>query len=373
MALLLALLLAVSGGIAHPDSRSSSFVRVDGRTATLELRFQARSLAETLPLDSDLDRKLDERELEAGKIQVEAYVLERFQLFASADAELGQGSQMPGRQLELRAIPESESALGEPWIVARYSFEAAEPLESLALRVRLFREQNPYHRDEARLEFQGDTPARHLFSGEQGEVWRYRPESERRPGIFADYWKDGFAHIAGGFDHLVFLLALLLASRNWRSLLLVVTAFTLAHSITLALAALELVHVRGDLVEMAIALSIAYVGALNLLVKQPGARWIEAFVFGLVHGLGFAGAIADALVYEPLRLTALAGFNVGVECGQLTIVMPLALLATYLPGSRSAEGDPRAFLAPRWLRTGGSSLVVAAGLYWFVLRTGLFG
>lgn len=375
MSTLLGLLLALFGGWLHPDSRSSSLVRVEGSRVSLELRFQARSLAEALPLDTDRDQLIDALELQAGSEQVAAYVLARYQFFPSADFGLGGDlaaqPALPGRQLDLALLPDSESALGEPWVVARYECQAAQALESIALRVRLFREQNPFHRDEARLEFQRDAPARYLFSGEQGELWRYRSESERRPGIFADYWKEGLAHIAAGFDHLAFLLGLLLAARSWRSLLGVVTAFTLAHSITLALAVFELVHVRSQLVEMAIALSIAYVGALNLLSKEPGSRWVEAFVFGLIHGLGFAGAIADALVYEPLRLTALAGFNLGVESGQVAIVLPLALLASRLPGARDSGGVPRAFVAPRWLRLIGSTLVLLAGLYWFAERTGL--
>ena len=152
-----------------------------------------------------------------------------------------------------------------------------------------------------------------------------------------------------------------------------VTAFTLAHTLTLGLAAFDLVHMRSDLIEMAIALSIAYVGALNLLSKEPGSRWIEAFLFGLVHGLGFAGAIKDAISFEPLRITALLGFNLGVECGQLAIVLPLALVFAWLPGSRSAGELERAFLAPRWLRRAASLLIVVAGLYWFAQRARLIG
>jgi len=371
------LLLALWGGWMHPDSRSSSLVRVEGARVSLELRFQARSLAEALPLDVDGDQRIDGAELEAGSEPLAAYVLARYQVYPSADfaaqGGLAAAQSLPGRQLELALLPDSESALGETWVVARYEFQAAQALESIALRVRLFREQNPFHRDEARLEFQDDAAARHLFAGEHGELWRYRSESERRPGIFADYWREGLAHIAEGFDHLAFLLGLLLAARSWQSLVGVVTAFTLAHSITLALAVFELVHVRAQLVEMAIALSIAYVGALNLLSKEPGSRWVEAFVFGLIHGLGFAGAIADALVYEPLRLTALLGFNLGVESGQVAIVLPLALIAGRLPGARDSDGVPRAFLAPRALRLCGSALVLLAGLYWFAERTGLLG
>jgi hydrogenase/urease accessory protein HupE len=368
------LLLALAGSWLHPDSRSSSLLKVQGSALELELRFQARSILETLPLDLDGDGLLDARELTAGEAQIAAYVLARYEIVPSADwpAEFTFPTEgvLSGKQLRIALVPDSESALGETWVVANYSFSAASIPRSLGLRVRLFREQNPFHRDEARLEFQQDDPARHLFSGEQGEVWRYRSEDQRRAGIFADYWREGVAHIRGGFDHLAFVLGLLLAARNWRSLLGVVTAFTLAHSIALVAAVLGLVHVRSVLVEMAIALSISYLGALNLLSKEPGSRWVEALVFGLVHGLGFAGAITDALVYEPLRWTALFGFNFGVECGQIAIVLPLAIVAACLPGERGAGENPRAFLTPSWLRKSGSALVLVAGLYWFGQRAG---
>ncbi|MEO7155010.1 MAG: HupE/UreJ family protein [Planctomycetota bacterium] len=379
MATFLLLLLAFAGWNppgAHPDSRSTSMVKVAGRRVSMELRCQTRTLGEALALDSDQDQRIDDSELEAGRDALAAYVLERYQIFPGGsegrDGNFEASHALRGHPTQLRLIPDSESAQGESWVAAQYEFESPVDLESLTLRVRLFREQNPYHRDEARLEFQGDEPARHLFSGEEGQVWRYEPEAERRPGVFGDYWKEGVKHIAAGWDHLAFLLGLLLAARRWRSVMLVVTAFTLAHTITLALAALELVHVRASLVEMAIALSIAYVGALNLLPRQTGSRWVEAFFFGLVHGLGFAGAIKDALVFEPLRITALIGFNAGVECGQLAIVMPLAAVFAFLPGSRQAGEVERAFLAPLWLRRAGSVLVVAAGLYWFAQRSGIF-
>ncbi len=361
----------------HPDSRSTSLVYVSGSVARLELICQARTIVEALPLDLDHNGTIDESELQAGQSGLAVYVLEHYQLFPARDEGLDgvfdPARALRGKQVEARLIPASESALDEPRIACVFEFEAPAPITELTLRVRLFREQNPYHRDEARLEFQSDLPSRHLFSGEQGQVWRYEPESQRRPHVFADYWKDGVAHIAAGWDHLAFLLALVLAARRWRSVLLVVTAFTLAHTLTLGLAAFDLVRVRSELVEMAIALSIAYVGALNLLTKEPGSRWIEAFLFGLVHGLGFAGAIRDALSFEPLRITALLGFNLGVECGQLAIVLPLAALFGWLPGSRTAGEVERAFLAPRWLRRAASLAIVVAGLYWFAERARLIG
>ncbi|ATU91218.1 HupE/UreJ family protein [Phyllobacterium zundukense] len=136
----------------------------------------------------------------------------------------------------------------------------------------------------------------------------------------------GIEHILLGYDHLLFVLALILIARNWRALLLTVTAFTLAHTITLTLATLGFVHIPGPPVEAAIAFSILLLaceiirihnGQTSLTQQRP---WLVAFAFGLLHGLGFAGALADlALPVGDIPL-ALLFFNVGVELGQLIFI-----------------------------------------------------
>ena len=178
----------------------------------------------------------------------------------------------------------------------------------------------------------------------------------------------GWRHILSGWDHLAFLAALLLATRSARGLLGVITAFTVALSVTLALSTLGYVHLgpRADLVEAAIALSVAYVAAETLLFPRTvRSRWPEAFLFGLVHGLGFAGFVQESLVREEARALALVAFNVGVELGQVAVVLALLLLLRAVPDARRAE---REFLAPEGLRRGGSAVIVVLGLAWFFAR-----
>ena len=144
--------------------------------------------------------------------------------------------------------------------------------------------------------------------------------------VAADYARLGVEHILLGFDHLLFVLGLLLLVRRVGPLIGTVTALTLAHSLTLALATLGVVHVPSAPVEAAIALSIAYLAAEVLHVRQgrPGltARmpWLVAFAFGLLHGLGFAGALREVGLPEHEIPTALLFFNVGVEIGQLLLI-----------------------------------------------------
>lgn len=140
----------------------------------------------------------------------------------------------------------------------------------------------------------------------------------------------GIEHILLGWDHLIFLFGLILVGGTFRSLLGTVTAFTLAHSITLALAALEIWSPGSAFVEPLIGATIAYVGIENLFLKEPKGRWRITFLLGLVHGFGFAGALAEAGLAQAHLVSALLLFNLGVEVGQvvvLAILLPLVLLA----------------------------------------------
>jgi len=153
-------------------------------------------------------------------------------------------------------------------------------------------------------------------------------------GLAWSLLKLGVEHILTGADHLVFLFGLILVGGRARSLIGVVTAFTLAHSITLALAALGIFTPSPRLVEPAIALSIAYVGIENLFVEDASRRWRITFPFGLIHGFGFAGALREIALPRAQVPVALVSFNLGVEVGQL------AVLAVALPITMAARRAP---------------------------------
>ncbi|MEO6598046.1 MAG: HupE/UreJ family protein [Planctomycetota bacterium] len=170
----------------------------------------------------------------------------------------------------------------------------------------------------------------------------------------------GIEHILIGFDHLAFLLALLAAGVTFRRVLATITAFTVAHSVTLGAAAFGLVHLPGQLVESTIAASIVWVAVANLAQRGGRAphRWPLALGFGLVHGFGFASVLADLHVGGPSMLVPLVTFNLGVEVGQLAFALvAVPLLATAM---RSKTW--------RWLPTLVSVAVGLAGLWWFCER-----
>jgi hydrogenase/urease accessory protein HupE len=177
--------------------------------------------------------------------------------------------------------------------------------------------------------------------------------------VFGQMLVLGIEHILFGYDHLVFLLGLVLVGGSWRSLLMVITAFTVGHSITLGLAVLGIVVPSPRFIEPAIALSIAYVGVENYFVKDADKRWRITLPFGLIHGFGFAGALGEvALPSQSVPLTLLS-FNLGVELGQLAImavVLPLVLYAR--------KQDWFANVGVKAL----SGAIALAGMFWFVTR-----
>jgi hypothetical protein len=171
----------------------------------------------------------------------------------------------------------------------------------------------------------------------------------------------GIQHILIGPDHILFLVGLLLLGGSVRRLAIVVTSFTLAHSVTLTIAALRIFSPPARVVEPLIALSIVYVGIDNLLVR--GGRdvrgWI-AFSFGFVHGFGFASVLREMDLPARALGWSLFSFNLGVEIGQLFVVVPVA--------SALAALRHRSELAGRRLAVAGSLVVVVAGAFWFVQR-----
>jgi hydrogenase/urease accessory protein HupE len=190
-----------------------------------------------------------------------------------------------------------------------------------------------------------------------------------RGRLFREYVAHGIHHILTGYDHLLFISALVLAAVSVWDLVKVVSAFTLAHTITLTLAALKWVHVSSSIVEPMIAASIVFVAAQNVLWPKQSRGWMRlavAFGFGLFHGLGFAGGLLDAM-QEMSGLTivlAILAFSLGVELGHQMIVLPLfgALKLARRTRLELSERDRVSMLALRY----GSAVICCAGMYYLV-------
>ncbi|WP_169928101.1 HupE/UreJ family protein [Labilithrix luteola] len=239
----------------------------------------------------------------------------------------------------------------------------------IAIDVRALGALAPGHRHVARI--LGSTSGEVMLSSEQPsfmvEPFAKEPSASTTPAPPSEspprgsllFFRMGIEHILTGWDHLVFLLGLVLLRARARSLAAVVTAFTVGHSVTLALAVTGLVVPSARLVEPAIALSIAYVGVDNFVSKDGGKRWRITLPFGLVHGFGFAGALRALELPRTELASALVSFNLGVEAGQLAILLLL------VPSLERLRRQP--WFEPRIPRAVSAAIVVA-GIAWFVAR-----
>jgi hydrogenase/urease accessory protein HupE len=188
--------------------------------------------------------------------------------------------------------------------------------------------------------------------------------------VIGRYTEAGIEHIFLGYDHIAFLAAVVLWARRLWPVVKVVTAFTIAHSITLSLAALDIVRIPSSIIEPAIAASIVYVAAENFLSRDVDRRWRDTVGFGLIHGFGFASALQEFGLPRSALVPALASFNLGVEIGQIAIVslvVPSLLVMDRLPAPSSRVTAAPTRRAPAVY--GVSAVIIALGSYWFLART----
>ena len=194
------------------------------------------------------------------------------------------------------------------------------------------------------------------------------PHADERT-LAGAFVRHGIMHILTGYDHLLFVAGLVLAVVSLLDLVKVVTAFTIAHTLTLTLAALDIVRLSSRIVEPMIAASIVFVALQNLLSPARSRGWARlavAFGFGLFHGLGFAGGLLDAMqgMAGVTIITAIAAFSLGVEIGHQLVALPLfGVLKILRTASRRAANPTR---LPRWAMRVGSGAICAAGLVYLV-------
>ena len=241
----------------------------------------------------------------------------------------------------------------------RYALER--PAGRIDVRALMF-PYDPQHKTFLNFYESGAVAAQAILDKDRTAFEYFAGTREGVRAVLAKFVPAGVHHILIGPDHLLFLAGLLLLGGTMKQLLLVVTAFTIAHSITLSLAALGMVLPPANAIEPAIALSIVYVGADNLLVSAGGRdtrAWI-AFAFGLIHGFGFANVLREMDLPGRALGWTLFAFNVGVEIGQLVFVVLVASLFVWIRSRSEVAGRRLAF--------GGSIIVILAGAFWFVQR-----
>lgn len=359
--MLLTLLLAATAQ-GHVASNGFLVAHVQGSGVGGSLELAVRDVELAVGVDADRDGKVTWGELQGAERRLDAYLTGHLALSA-------QGQACP---VTLQAMQLNERVDGTyVWL----PFTAACPVQVQQLRVRysVLSDVDPSHRGLLTLTA-GSIAQTAVLGGPAGDgaFAVYAPSRWR---AFVEYLQAGVWHIWSGIDHLLFLLSLLLPAvllrrpGHWEpvpqarpallSILKVVTAFTLAHSITLSLAALDVVRLPSRLTESVIAASIIVAALNNIFPVVTDARARIAFAFGLLHGFGFASVLAEMGLPHGARLVSLLAFNLGIEAGQLAVVLALMPLAYLM---RASLFYRRALLP--W----GSAAIASLALVWLVQR-----
>jgi hydrogenase/urease accessory protein HupE len=359
--MLLTALVLLAPGLVHDEKVVVVDLSVGGREVQLLVHVGMERLRPRVRFPAPLE-DLTEVQLQSVRADVARAVL------AMLKVEIdGSPVELEPDLLEPRL--EKFGGVGEEFIasvVQAFTLRRDAPPRKLSVSFDLFADV-PGTRVMAKVAWDGERRVFHRVSPEPLvlEAGRLHPSAW---STSLDFVVWGMKHIFIGFDHLAFLLALLLGARRLREIVLVVTSFTIAHSLTLLLAALEIVSVPSRLTESMIAASIVYVAVENLAVKRTDHRWVLSFLFGLVHGLGFSTVLRGYLEGFDSILLPVVSFNVGVELGQLAV---LAVVFPLMEGlRRRREAEPG---AKPWPFVAGSAVVGLFGLAWMVDRVFALG
>ena len=332
---------------AHPAPFSYVDVRIDPAVLDVTVVLHAFDVAHDLGV-SDMSRLLEASSLSPHASAATALVRERLRLIVDG-AQLGDAS-----WLSPEPLPDRQS------IRIHGRFALARAPGQVSVRTLMF-PYDPQHQTFVNVYERGSLVSQAILSQDKQQIDHFPGTRQGTFAVVRKFVASGVHHILIGPDHLLFLVGLLLLGGSIRQLVLVVSAFTAAHSVTLSLAALNIFSPSPRIVEPAIALSIIYVGADNLTVR--GGRdvrgWI-AFAFGLVHGFGFAGVLREMDLPARALGWSLFSFNVGVEIGQLFVVLAVASLL--------AAVRAKSEIAGRRLAVAGSVVVIVAGAFWFIER-----
>jgi len=360
--LLLLLILGATDLSAHQPGLSYINLTVESNRLSGRVDMSLRDLDLVVNLDADGNGAVTFAELQAKQPAIGGYLLKH--LSFSADGQ-------PGliHVREHLVATDNDGAFA----VAEIDVDFPSTPAVVTVRNNLFTDVDAAHRSLMQISLETNvTPA--IFVKDQSEQ-TFKLSEPRARASFATFFKEGVWHIWIGYDHILFLLALLLPSvlvlneKKWApvsdlkpaffNVFKIVTAFTIAHSITLGLAASELIRLPSRFVESAIAFSVILAALNNIKPFFHGKGWLVAFCFGILHGFGFASVLGELDLQTTSLLTTLVGFNLGVEAGQLTIVAVFLPLAFSLRQSKAYQ---------KGALVAGSAVIALLALVWFIER-----
>jgi len=366
--LIICLLTPLQLCYAHDPGLSLLKTQLLNNQVKLEFTFAQADIGSLITLDDNHDLNISQTELDRAQPQLFALL---------ADGVVLRNDNQPLKVDQIAVISAANNT-----IKANLTY-STRMQRDVNLEIPLIARFARGHRQHLTVQDEnGKQVVQQILSKQSGSI-NIQTVSTSQLSIFQQYFSEGVWHIWIGFDHILFLLTLLLPvvliyrQRHWQSItqllpaisdtLKIVTAFTIAHSITLALAVLHIVQLPSQLVEIVIALSVLVTAVNNLMPRFSGSRWLLAFGFGLIHGFGFASVLTDLGLANQALITSLIGFNLGVELGQLVIVglfVPLAFVIRHTQIYR------------QWMFRGGSVVAGIVACVWMVERVAdveLFG
>jgi hypothetical protein len=331
--------VCVAGASGHDVSQSESKVDVQGREVKVLLRL---NLLELGYVDSNRDGRVSSDELDAAIDCIYADVKEHYIL------------RIPDLPLQITLVHYEvvEDHILDMDLLYRFPQEA----QRLEVVSTFYQITQPAHEHLISVRFDGRVHEGILNAATPSAV--FAADDATYLHTILSFTKLGITHIFTGYDHLAFLVGLLIVTTSFGSLVKVITSFTIAHSITLALATLNLVVLPARLTESLIPLTIGYVAMENLLDMRAVARYRITFIFGLIHGFGFSNVLREMQLSRTHLAVSLFSFNTGVEIGQLAFVLVVFPLVIYMASSPWRQQS----------RFVVSLVVMCLAVYWFVQR-----
>jgi hypothetical protein len=364
--LCIAIALASTTTYAHKASDSYLVLNVKGDQVSGQWDIALRDIDFAIGLDANGDADITWGEVRARHADIAAWALGRLTVSRGGTDAANPCSLQVAEHL-------IDTHTDGAYAVLRLTGTCPDSSGALKVNYRLLFDIDQLHRGLLRLDLDG--VAHSSVLGPQSGVLELHAGESSRLRQLGRYLLEGIWHIWIGFDHILFLLSLLLPavlvhqSRSWTGVpsfkvaatevLWVVTAFTIAHSITLSLAALQIIELPSRLVESCIAASVVLAAANNIWPVVEHRRWMVAFSFGLIHGFGFASVLTELGLPRDALVLSLLGFNLGVETGQLAIV------AVFLPVAYLIRNTP---LYRKGVFIGGSLLTMLVALIWLAER-----
>ncbi len=340
---------------AHTPNTSYVLVEFTPATLRIEVRFDLESLTRVCVVDQNRDRVISEAEFRRIEPEIRSWIRRSIEFELNDFAtDLGeyQPARWPDDQREVAIADWNQTVVSFP-----FERKVREIPEDVSIICKVFDDLGDQHKVLGAFRQPGKPSYEVVYT------W-FEPDFQYFTDYAVSYWsqaatflKLGVEHIFLGYDHLLFLVALMIGSQFW-PMVKIITSFTVAHTITLCLAATGLVNLPSRWLEVAIAATIVYVAIENLCREQSPHRWRLTFVFGLIHGFGFANVLRELDLPREGLLRCLLSFNVGVELGQLAIVACVWPLWNQLTRTRYAR--------PAYLTV--SIAVLACGTFWLIAR-----